>query len=364
MNGISRTPRRKVRAAVWFAVAPLSVLGASQACAQSSVTLYGQVDVFLGAVKPYGADRKFTIDAGGIQTSYWGIKGTEELSTNLKAIFDLNGFLNADNGTSGRFSGDSFFSRNSYVGLQDTRYGTVKVGRNTTPYFISTILFNPLIDSFVFAPTVLQTYLGAPYASNGGTISSGIIGDTGYNNAILYSTPVMGGFSANALYALGEQAGSLGSSKWGGNVVYFGQEFSATVAFQQVRFNTNPVADTGVPSGFRYQSAVTAGAAYDFKIVKAFAQGQYIKNSITSDDVTTKQGQAGISIPIGAGSLLASFAFAKTTGGPETQLRKTGAIAYDYNLSKRTDLYVAGIVDEVGNLSLGTTFGLGIRTKF
>lgn len=354
----------QARTAMWLASVSLLSLGASQAYAQSSVTLYGQVDVFLGAVKPFGADRKATIDAGGMQTSYWGMKGTEELSSNLKAIFDLNAFLNADNGTSGRFAGDSFFSRGAYVGLQDTRYGTVKVGRNTTPYFISTILFNPLIDSFVFSPTILQTYLGAPYASNGGQISSGIIGDTGYNNAVLYSTPVIGGFSANALYAFGEQPGSLGANKWGGNVVYFGPEFSATIAYQQVRFNTSPVADTGVPTGFRHQSAVTAGAGYDFKTVKVFAQGQYIKNSIVSGDVTTKQGQAGLSIPIGSGSLMASFAFARTTGGPETQVRRTGAIAYDYNLSKRTDIYAAGIVDKVGNLSLGTTFGLGIRTKF
>ena len=30
-----------------------------------------------------------------------------------------------------------------------------------TPYFISTILFNPLVDSYVFSPTIFHTYFGA-----------------------------------------------------------------------------------------------------------------------------------------------------------------------------------------------------------
>ena len=78
-----------------------------------------------------------------------------------KALFDLNGFFRTDSGSMGRFNGDSMFSRNAYVGLQNDRYGALKLGRNTTPYFVSTILFNPLVDSYVFSPMIFHTYFGA-----------------------------------------------------------------------------------------------------------------------------------------------------------------------------------------------------------
>lgn len=60
-------------------------------------------------------------------------------------------FLRNDTGAMGRFNGDGFFARNSYVGLQG-KYVTVTVGRNTTPLFVSTLVFNAVGDSFGFRP--------------------------------------------------------------------------------------------------------------------------------------------------------------------------------------------------------------------
>ncbi len=58
------------------AVAATLLSGA--AMAQSSVTLYGQADMFLGGVKSTGTgERAWVADSGGMQTSYWGIKGTK-----------------------------------------------------------------------------------------------------------------------------------------------------------------------------------------------------------------------------------------------------------------------------------------------
>ncbi|CAG9179450.1 hypothetical protein CURE108131_13930 [Cupriavidus respiraculi] len=150
-------PARKAAAMA----AAAAVLASGGAMAQSSVTLYGQVDSFVGSVKASGAERAYVVGAGGMQTSYWGIKGTEELGNGVKAIFDLNGFYRVDNGRSGRFDADGMFTRSAYVGLQSNDAGTLRLGRNTTPYFLSTILFNPLVDSYVFSPAVFHTYLTA-----------------------------------------------------------------------------------------------------------------------------------------------------------------------------------------------------------
>ncbi|CAG9179410.1 porin [Cupriavidus pinatubonensis] len=347
------------------AVAATLLSGA--AMAQSSVTLYGQADMFVGGFKDVGgADRAWVANSGGMQTSYWGIKGTEDLGSGNKAIFDLNGFFRTDSGSMGRFNGDSMFSRNAYVGLQNDKYGTVKLGRNTTPYFISTILFNPLVDSYVFSPAIFHTYLVS--AVPGKLNDPGIIGDSGWNNSVLYSTPNFGGLTANVIYSFGEQPGKTSENKWGGNLMYFNGPFAATLAYQQVKFNIQPVGDLGVPTGFDRQDAVQGGITYDFQVVKLFAQAQYIKTRINGagngGDLKHTNGQIGASVPVGAGNVLVSYSYDKTKNDVTDFKRNTAAIAYDYNLSKRTDVYAAYYYDKRNDAEHGDTFGVGMRHKF
>ncbi|WP_020205498.1 MULTISPECIES: porin [Cupriavidus] len=335
------------------------------AMAQSSVTLYGMVDAFAGASKAGGGQRAYGVDSGGMQTSYWGVRGTEDLGSGLKAIFDLNGFFRPDAGKQGRFDGDPLFTRNAFVGLQSDKLGAVRLGRNTTPYFISTILFNPLIDSYTFSPSIFHTYFTA---SNGRVFDPGIIGDSGWSNSLVYSTPTIGGLTANAIYAFGEQPGSNGQNKWGGNVLYFNGGFGATVAFQQVKFSNVPgdVTSPATLAGFDKQNAVQVGVSYDFKVVKLFAQGQYIKSSVNNatGDIKHTNGQIGASIPVGAGSVLVSYAYDKTRNDAADFRRNTAGLAYDYNLSKRTDVYVAYFYDKLTDQSHGDSFGLGMRHRF
>lgn len=333
------------------------------AMAQSSVSLYGQADMFLGGIKtPGSGQRAFVANSGGMQTSYYGIKGTEDLGGGYKAIFDLNGFYSTDNGTSGRFPGDAMFSRNAFIGLDSDKAGTIRLGRNTTPYFISTILFNPLLDSYVFAPTIFHTYFGA---TSGAVADPGILGDSGWNNSVLYSSPSFGGLTANFMYGFGEQAGATGKNKWGGNLMYFSGGFGATVAYQQVRFNN--VATDLAAAGFSRQDAAQIGLSYDFNVVKLFAQGQYIKTRATTavdGDIKHVNGQVGASVPIGAGSLLTSYAFDKTDNALGDFKRNTFAVAFDYNLSKRTDVYGAYYYDKITGIEHGDTFGVGLRHRF
>ena len=122
------------------ALAVASALGAASAGAQaqSSVTLYGQVDAWAGATKTLGAsDRAWGVNSGGMSTSYWGMKGSEDLGNGLKAIFTLEAFFRPDTGKSGRFDGDHFFARNSFVGLQSNTWGSIKLGRNTCLLYTS-----------------------------------------------------------------------------------------------------------------------------------------------------------------------------------------------------------------------------------
>ncbi|OAI64311.1 porin [Ralstonia solanacearum] len=351
----------KTKRAVALAVAAASGAMSAAAHAQSSVTLYGQVDAWVGAQKGFDSSRAGVVNPGGMSTSYWGLKGSEDLGNGLKSLFALEAFFRPDTGRAGRFDGDNFFARNAFVGLSSNAWGTIKLGRNTPPYFVSTILFNPFIDSYTFSPAVFHTYLGNGLSGAAGI--SGLVGDSGWNNSILYSTPDFNGLSANLIYGAGEQAGHNGQNKWGGSLLYFHGNFAATAAYQQVRFDASPGDLDTIVAGFRRQDAALLGATYDFGVVKLYGQYQHIKNTISTGDTKANGGQLGVSVPVGAGSILASYAYTKTSGAVDVK-RNTWAIGYDYALSKRTDLYAAYFRDKVTSLSTADTFGVGMRAKF
>lgn len=349
------------------AAALVATLALTQpALAQSSVTLYGQVDAFAGTTRASGSERAAVLGAGGMQTSYWGMRGSEDLGSGLKAVFDLNGFYRVDTGRFGRSDTDGFLTRNAYVGLQSSAYGTARLGRNTTPYFLSTILFNPLVDSYNFGPSIFQTY---KTATDGRVFDPGIIGDSGWSNSVVYSTPTVGDLTVNLIYAFGEQPGSTGQNKWGGNVTYFSGAFAATAALQQTSFNIIP-GDVAAPpaalSGFHKQTAAQLGLSYDFGVAKVFGQAQYIRTAIDGKqgDIRHANGQVGASVPIGAGNVLASYAYANSRNDSAAIGRHTAGIAYDYNLSKRTDLYAAYFYDRVTGQSHAETMGVGMRHRF
>ncbi|MDN7846978.1 porin [Burkholderia multivorans] len=330
----------------------------SSGWAQSSVTMYGQIDVFAGMQKQIGGKTAWVQSSGGMSTSYFGMRGAEDLGGGMKAIFALEAFFQPQNGQIGRFPNDVFFSRNAYVGVE-TPYGTFKAGRQSANLFISTIVFNPFADSFMFSPAILQTYLG-----RGG---QGVIGDTGWNNAIQYCSPRIAGLIGNAMYAFGNSPGAAGQRKWSAQFMYFHGPFSATGVYQYANYSF-AAGDIGSAlagvSGLRSQNASELAASYDFRIAKLYAQYIRTANTTSTGNYTVNMGQAGFSIPVDVGFILGSFAYSKSNGPADGVARRTWAIGYDYPLSKRTDIYAAFLSDHLSGQSTGNTVGVGIRTKF
>jgi len=341
------------------AAAAAGSLASGAAHAQSAVQLYGTIDAFAGSVRASGdAHSTAVVDSSGLTTSYWGIGGQEALGNGLNAEFTLESFFRTDNGKVGRFDGDVMFGRNAYVGLNGS-FGAIKLGRNTTPWFVSMLLFNPLADSAVFSPMFLHAYTTPP----GAPVGNSVAGDTGWDNSVLYQSPGFGGLRFNAIYSTGESAGHQGKQNYGGNATYFNGNFGATLAVQRVGVNAPEFA----ASGASYQMAYLAGLSYDFKVVKLFGQYAQSDNSFSAlSRQRNRTMQVGASAPLGPGSLMATWV-RTWQGGSETlgsARRDTTTLAYDYPFSKRTDLYAAWRYDKVTDLNPGNTFGLGLRHKF
>jgi len=333
------------------------------AFAQSSVTVSGTIDAFVGSMKNAGdPGRTAVLGSGGMTTSWIGFKGTEDLGGGLQAGFALTSFLRVDGGSYGRFDGDPIYSRDANVYLSGG-YGKVTLGRGLAPNFLPTILANPLGDSFTFAPLVLHSNI-----NTAGWPRRTTPADTGWSNEAIYSTPNFGGFSANLHYQLGEQSsgtGNSGAGNVGVNFLYFGGPLSLVGYYEHDEIGnpfpgllTTPVGGVSVPET---RTDWMVGGAWDFKWLKLF--GTYGQSKADVADYDAKTGSLGVGVPIGAGTLSGAVAQTKVEGS-YNGTRTTATVGYDYYLSKRTDVYAMFMHDEVTDLNDGNSFGVGIRHRF
>jgi len=347
------------RARALCAAAAVAAFAPGPAAAQQ-VEVYGVLDAFVGTIRSSAAagpsDSRTVVDSGGMQTSFFGIAGSEDLGYGLKAVFGLEAFLRNDTGAAGRFDGDVFFARSAFVGFEG-EFGRSTLGRNTTPYFVSAIGFNPFVDSFVVGPAITHIFRGA------------LEGDTAMDNSIRLRTKERGGWRADLLWSAGDERGVEPDRKRGraldAAVFYGSGPLEASLAYRSI-----DLSGTIAPADGRDQKAWLLGAAYDFEMAKLFAQYQDIADSGAgaATGVDTRTWQIGASVPAGAGSVLLSWANSKfddaVAAAPAK--RDTWAIGYDHNLSKRTDIYAVyyrdALKDPTGQEE--QVVALGIRHRF
>ena len=323
------------RAALIAAIA----LTAGAAQAQSSVTLSGLLDVSAGQSKAAGStSRVWGVDNGNMTTSWFGASGSEDLGGGLSALFTLQSFMRADTGASGRFGADTFWARNAFVGLASKDFGKVTLGRNTTPFFVTTLSFNPFGDSFGYSPSIRHYFTS-------GTLT----GDSGWSDSVLYTSPNLGGATLQLFMAAAE-AGSNGRNhgvnlRWGSGAI------DAAFSWQDVKKDgATAVADT---------KAWQAAASYDFGVAKAFGQYGKVDNKTTGNSYDIAG--LGASVPLGNGKVLAQWGQIKPETGAK---RKTFSAGYDYFLSKRTDLYAVAMSDKITGQASGSAFSVGIRHRY
>jgi predicted porin len=320
-------------------IAGLITLVSLPALAQSSVTVYGLIDASVSSTKAAGTTATVKkLDSGNMSTSYWGLRGTEDLGGGLSAGFNLESFLRVDTGAAGRFDGDTNWARSANVGLTSKDWGSVRLGRNTTSLFLATIIFNAFGDSFGYSPSVRHVYTS-------GTAT----GDSGWSDSVMYSTPNYGGFSANATVAAGEGQGGRNVAFSG---TYMDGPLGSAFAYQKVEKNGGPAAvdDT---------TTWSANGSYDFGAVKLFAQ--YIDVSNDTKNIDFKITEISAAVPIGLGKVLAGYGQIRPSAGAN---RKTFTVGYDYFMSKRTDLYAMAMSDKIAGLPKGNSLSVGVRHRF
>ncbi|WP_288252229.1 porin [uncultured Hydrogenophaga sp.] len=347
-----------------IALAVLGTCGA--AMAQSSVTLYGMADVWVGRTKAEAtvggvsaSASESVLESGGFNTSRLGFKGSEDLGGGLKANFNLEGALAMDNGTAGGLR----FDRQSWVGLSGG-FGEIQLGKPWTPYDDTRAMANDTFNAnFAASWTTWLFYEDNP------------------NNTIRYNTPNFGGFSGAIAYSLGEDRASSPNNSASNlvslSVNYANGPIVAGFAHQSQKVEgLNGLDSTGILTGLAATGKTTynlLNGSYDFGMLKLVGGVNQVK--VQPDgvaDVKANEWNLGVDVPVGAGfDIGVGVARSKVESSGVDLTTTTGfSIGAKYTLSKRTFLYAAFNRTKTefetlpGDEVKGTLFGLGIQHNF
>ncbi|WP_322060689.1 porin [Paraburkholderia sp. J63] len=295
-------------------------LVASTASAQSSLTLYGDLD--LGAQYLTKANSKgnsvFGLQSGNASPTRFGLTGEEDLGSGYKAIFKLEGGFNIANGSN--IVANTPFDRYAYVGM-DSPYGKLTLGRQRSLLFERSILYDP-------------TYLAQFSSMSTNDIP---LASLGQNNAIKYETPEWRGLDAALMYGFGQEI--PGNSRAGrfvsGAVEYHNDTLGTRAVYEETRgsMTTTPALDE---SGL-VDRRVSLAARYRIASTTAYAWFTNVSGDLHFSPAGNVYG-GGLSQQISPFlSLVAEVNHYQTH---DEQGHPTWfTVGAFYNLSKRTSLY-------------------------
>ncbi|WP_255631568.1 porin [Caballeronia sp. dw_19] len=337
-----------------FMIIGIPALMASIAHAQSSVTLYGTIDAGLAYVNNAGGKSLWAQDSGALSDTYFGLRGTEDLGNGLRAIFKLESGFNIGNGQFGKFDanlgapGSGLFTRQAYVGLQDDRIGTLTLGRQ----------FDSGVD--YLGPLGLAGQAGGVnLAAHPGDVDN-LGNPASSSNVVKYESPDISGFHVGGEYGFSNVPGGFNQGRlFGVGAAYANGPIKIAAAYVQ-RDQSGSGANLGVTSVLAPQALGTAtrqriygvGGNYAFGpgtvgILWTHAQQQGIA-AIAGDqarfDNIEINGTYGVTASLTAiGSYTYTTGRESYAGVSATPKWHSGVLGLDYSLSKRSDVYVAGV---------------------
>ncbi len=350
----------------FIAMACVSALAAAGAVSAADVQLYGAIDSYV-RVNHQTGKTDVSLNSGGASASYFGFQGTEDLSNGMQVAFKLESGYLSDNGTYAQsFAGNTsrIFHRESWVALRGP-WGHIGFGRQYTPHFLTWAMSD--VNGLSLGTASSPFFYPHRTATMGGDDPT--IDDlVRRSNSIFYATPNMNGFTGYAFASLSENDGK---SSTRGNVYNLALQYvngplflMGSALYQKFDIQNHPdlganvvafpdgqvgIGDAGrnKRGGAQYYELA---ASYDFGFTKPAIQLEYKKGNgaeaVAINDPSMKVkfgdvfiGQIGTTTPMFGGRLNTTAAYLHDFDNDDADGYSVG-IRYDYNLSKRTMLYV------------------------
>lgn len=313
----------------------LAALATGPACAQSSVTVYGGIDLAVARYKGEGTGSRTQLAPGGNQNSRLGFRGREDLGGGMYASFDLEIGLSPDTGlglasnTNNQPSGvvapqGLTFNRRSLVGLGGA-WGELRFGRDYVPSFWPLYLYDPFRTGAGFGGVTIQ----------GSTVTN-----LRASNSIGYFTPGCGpagcsGFFAQVMYAFGENpSGSPGARD--------GKVTGLRVGYSAERWEVSAGRTRTRNEAVDEFTQTTGGGSWDTKFARLMLlAGEHHTGwpvAALNGGTRAPFWQVGAQIYVGADLIPVAYTRVRRNDAEASSAAKI-AIGYVHNLSKRTALY-------------------------
>ena len=284
---------------------------AGVASAQSSVTLFGVVDLSLRNVKNHGGAVK-SLSPNGMGSSRLGFRGVEDLGGGLRAGFWLEGDVDA---SVGQNAGQSW-QRRSTVSLMGG-FGEIRLGRDYTPDFWNHTVFDPFGTNGVASSLNIWSTLGNPATTS-----------VRANNTVGYFLPGgLGGLYGQVQVAAGENV--QGNKHLGFRIGYAAGPVN--VAFAYGKTDLTPINGDW--------KRMNLGASWNLGFMTLM--GYYVNADGANNREITQYLLGGV-VPFGASQLKFSYTKSDAKGGTAAQNAQDATqlgVGYLYSLSKRTTLY-------------------------
>ena len=324
---------------------------AGAANAQSSVTLFGIVDLSLNSVKN-GASSTKSMNSNMMNSNRLGFRGVEDLGGGMKASFWLEGGMSNDDGSPSGFN----FQRRSTVSLSGN-FGEIRLGRDYTNSFSTKATYDAYGANGMGTPLNMYAGTVANLGSGAGTVVRA-------NNMVGYFLPGnLGGLYGSVQMAAGEAVS--GNKYTGARLGYAAGPFDISGGFSKTDI-------AGTSNDFK---TTNFGASFNMgfaKVMALYDQHKFGALKYTTTAIST-------AVPMGQGEFKASYSKGNAAGGTIGANDSTlFGLEYIHNLSKRTALYTqygrlknsgtaantvgAGPANTAGGTSTG--YGAGIRHMF
>ncbi len=414
-----------MKKSLFAAAAATAFAGAAQA--QSSVTVYGVLDVgYINSSTslpspnegaPNAKTSAASFGASAETTSRLGFRGTEDLGGGTRAFFtaefqlypndqSLSGStassLNTGTGVNPMAANGGLLNRQTFVGLGQKGIGEVSIGTQYTSAFnlgarMVAGQYNNIVGSTI-------------YAANGSGTSNASFTNR-LSNMLRAQTDTFAGFNLNGFYQLNSAttndrfltggtasavSGVSGNTAWGVGANYTIQKLDIGIAYQSLKNESLPAmssagvasASAALASGSNYSGTnvtsneLLVGANYDFGILKAYAA--YSNRKVTSNldsGIYLKRSAQEIGVRGNITKTVAGWASVgngrySAYGSNEPTANFNGwQLGSDYILSKRTNLYAIYGKNQTSNTSGSTAspnglagyisqFAVGVRHTF
>ena len=342
----------------------VALINAAPASAQeagpSAVTLYGSIDQGVQYLS-HAATGKTTGDAfqagSGMATSFFGLRGTENLGGGLQAIWNLEDGFSPQNGTTSQ--GGRLFGRQAYVGL-DGPYGRLTFGRQYTMRFYAISAVNPFGDG-AQGLTTLDNGIANPRADNSVSYRFHFTGGLEVGANYSFGRDAVAGtrVSAVATNCPGESTPYQECKEWSALLKYTGNNWGAAAAYE--RNNGGTLATYGgLTAPDLSDSRFVAGAYFNYHDAR-FGAGWIMRTDLgiatPRSNLVWLTGTVPVTRTISIDSMLAELDYEHSPNRAIVEVLRAV-----YTLSKSTSAYVtADHINNRGTLALSASTMLPVE---